>query len=243
VSNACGSGSFYDCDQVLRVAGPTTAELKDIAQYGPDALSEGAWDFAETWAFIPGQNDNYPVLQSVGATPVDWPDPEEEQDSADLNGDEIPDSEQPNIGGYISSITGKMVAIDVGEGCALTTDDTTTESAFAVQDAAYDYDNGLWDFEADCGTPGYTTTIKLYYYGVSPDGLVLRKHNPNTNAYFTIDDAVLSVQTINGQEVTVVTYQVTDGGERDVDGVVDGMINDPAGLAKSIVGSPNTGLR
>ena len=124
-----------------------------------------------------------------------------------------------------------------------TTDDTTRESAFTVQDPAYDYADGLWDFEADCGTPGYTTTITLYYYDISPNGRILRKHNPITNAYFTIDDANISTRTIDGHTVTVVSYQVTDGGVRDVDGTIDGMIKDPAGLAQAVVGAPNTGLK
>lgn len=160
----------------------------------------------------------------------------------DLNGDSIADSTQPNIGGYESTKTGKFVAIDVGEGCELTTDDMTTEDNLSIQDAAYNYDNGLWDFEADCTTPGYTTTIKLYYYNVNKSGLVLRKHNPNTKTFFNINDAVFSNQTINNQDVTVVTYQITEGGERDTDGVTDGVINDPVGLASLVVAVPNTGL-
>ncbi len=160
----------------------------------------------------------------------------------DLNGDSIDDSTQSNVGGYINPITGKITAIDVGQDCELTTDDYVGENQLTVQDSAYDYESGLWDFEADCGTPGYTTTIKLYYYDISPEGKVLRKHNPNTNAYFTINDANISTQNINGHSVTVVTYQITDGGERDIDGLMNGLIKDPAGLAQSVVGAPNTGL-
>jgi tripartite motif-containing protein 71 len=161
---------------------------------------------------------------------------------SDLNGDSIDDSTQPNIGGYVSPITGKVTAIDVGSTCELTTDDYVLENQLNAQDSAYDYESGLWDFEADCGTPGYITTIKLYYYDISPDGKVLRKHNPNTNAYFTINDANISTQNINGHTVTVVTYQVTDGGERDIDGIIDGLMKDPAGLAQAAIGAPNTGL-
>jgi len=166
----------------------------------------------------------------------------DDESDQDLNGDEIPDSEQPNIGGYENPITGKTVAIDVGEDCELTTDDYVRESQLAVQDPAYDYENGLWDFEADCGTPGYTTTVSLYYYDVTPDSKVLRKHNPSTNAFFTLTDASISTQTINGHSVTIVTYQITDGGERDTDGETNGMITDPAGLAQAVLSAPNTGL-
>lgn len=165
-----------------------------------------------------------------------------ETNPQDLNGDNIDDSLQPNVGGYESPITGKTVAIDVGEGCELTTDDMLQESQLSVQDPAFDYRNGLWDFEADCGTPGHTTTVKLYYYGVLKHDLVLRKHNPNTKAFFTINDANISEQNIGGHTVTVVTYQITDGGERDTDGATNGMITDPAGVANAVIGAPNTGL-
>jgi|GEM_PF-2335673 len=181
------------------------------------------WDFNTVWL---EQIDGFPILGDV----------------QDLNGDSIPDSEQPQVGGYMSMFTSKIVAIDVGAGCELTTDDMTMESNLAVQDLAYEYENGLWDFEADCGTPGYTTTIRLFYYDVAPENFVLRKHNPLTNSFFTLGDADITTRNIDGSPVTVVTYQVTDGGERDTDGEVNGLIRDPAGLARLVLGAPNTGL-
>lgn len=63
------------------------------------------------------------------------------------------------------------------------------------------------------------------------EGLSVRKFNPNTNTYFTIEGATLSQESINGSSVAVATYQITDGGELDMDGVVDGNIEDPAGIA------------
>ena len=217
--------------------GKSSAEMKDKNTFTNIETSglSFPWDFENTWNILATVNNGYPCLT--------WQDSCSPAETEDLNGDEIPDSEQPNVGGYISTLTNKIVAIDVGGSCELTTDDMTTESNLAVQDPAYEYDNGLWDFEADCGTPGYTTTIKLYYYNVDKADQILRKYNPNTKIFFNINDAAISNQTISGQNVTVVTYQVTDGGERDIDGVADGMINDPAGLARAIIGAPNTGLR
>lgn len=185
-----------------------------------------AWDFSTIWTT---RLNGYPSLRS-------------NTDTSDLNGDSILDIDQPNIGGYVSSITGKTVAIDVGAGCELTTDDMTTEAQLAVQDPAYDYVDGLWDFEADCGEPGASTTIKLYYYDIAVEGLVARKHNPNINAFFNIPGAMFSQQTIDGHAVVVVTYQIEDGGTLDTDGLVDGMINDPAGVARLVLSVPNTGI-
>lgn len=129
--------------------------------------------------------------------------------------------------------------MDMGENCELTGDDMTEEGFFPSQDAAYEYANGLFEFTADCTVS--TTTIKLYYYDVNPTGLIARKYSTRTNSYFTLDDAVITTQTINGHSVTVVSYQIVDNGERDMDLEV-GSIEDPAGLAKNIVTVPNTGL-
>jgi hypothetical protein len=165
-------------------------------------------------------------VNTMQITVVDNDGPED-----DLNGDSIPDNTQANIGGYVSSITGKTVAMDVGAGCELTTDDIAEESFLDVQDTDYEYANGLFDIEGDCGTPGFTTTIKFYYYDVDSDNLVFRKYNPTTQEYANVEDAEITETTIHGQAVTVVTYDLVDGGELDTDGLVDGFFEDPAGLA------------
>ena len=71
---------------------------------------------------------------------------------------------------------------------------------------------------------------------------MLRKFHPGQNAYFGINDATISKVTIGGKTVTKVVYQVKDGGPLDIDGLVNGVIVDPAGLARSVVGAPNTGF-
>ena len=187
------------------------------------------WDFVDIWQ---ANSNDFPTL-------IPLPDSEESTLPEDLNGDNILDSEQPNIGGYVNIQTGKIVAMDMGENCELTGDDMTEEDRFPTQVAAYEYANGLFEFTADCSVP--STTIKLYYYDVDPTGLVARKYSTRTNSYFTLDDAVITTQIINGHSVTVVSYQIVDNGERDMDLEV-GSIEDPAGLAKNIVSVPNTGL-
>ncbi len=182
---------------------------------------EQVWDVTDVWQT---RNDDYPILRSSALVRTD------PEDFHDYNGDIIPDSDQPNLGGYTSGYTGKIVAIDVGENCELTTDDMTEEGSFPVQDPLYDYANGLWEWEADCTVP--TTTVKLYYYNVSASGLTARKFSTLTNTYFTLDDATIEETTINGQQVAVVTYQVTDNSNRDMN-LDDGTIQDPAGVASS----------
>lgn len=215
-------------------AGLSTADLQKQS-----VLEDAGFSFSDIWGFSTVDNDGYACLQWTSeqcttqiespATPV----------YTDLNGDNIADVDQPNIGGYVNSSTSKLVAMDMGQNCELTTDDMASEASLPVQDAAYQYDNGLFDFEAECSSS--QTTIKLYYYDVSKDSLTLRKFSTKINGYFTINEAVLTQETINGHSVAVATYLITDNGNLDMNDQV-GIIADPAGLARNILGSPNTGL-
>lgn len=194
------------------------------------------WDFEDIWV-IDESNDGFAYLR-----PATSGDPSTPSASTDKNGDGIIDADQDNVASHTSSITGKTVVLEVDEICEVNTAQIKAELAYATQDAGYDYPQGLLDFTTDCGTPGFTTTVKQYYYGVSPSDYVARKHNPTLNAYFTIQGATIDTTTIYGQEVTVVTYEVKDGGSLDIDGTENGIIIDPAGLGRSVVGVPNTGL-
>lgn len=157
----------------------------------------------------------------------------------DRNNDGIADGLQDNISGYQSSITGKTVVIDAGQNCELISDDIARESSLEVSDPGFDYQNGLFEFGGDCGTPGFSTTIKIYYYGVTKDGLVARKYNPNTKTYGPIPASTISQTSIDGSPVTILSYNVTDGGFLDTDQQVNGEFMDPAGLASAI---PSTSL-
>lgn len=159
----------------------------------------------------------------------------------DRNGDGIKDSEQGNVA-LIATVNNKEVALEFDEVCDVNSAQYKAEATNTVQDPGYDYPEGLLYFMVECGEDGFTTTVKQYYYDVTPDGFVARKYNPNTNAYFTISGGTITQQVIHGQNVTVLTYQIKDGGLLDIDGEENGIIIDPAGLGQAAVGVPNTGL-
>ena len=74
--------------------------------------------------------------------------------------------------------------------------------------------------------------------------LIVSKYNPFTNIYFNLTGtygATLEEVTIDGHTVTVASYQITDGGDLDMDDE-PGQIADPAGLASQVVSTPNTGF-
>ena len=107
-------------------------------------------------------------------------------------------------------------------------------------DSGFDYPAGLIGFVARGCAVGSTADFTLYFYDQDSTSLVLRKWNDGV--YSTVPGAVIQQVTIAGSTVTKASYQVTDGGSLDDDGVADGNIVDPVGLALSTVGVPNTGL-
>jgi PA14 domain/Bacterial Ig domain len=169
-----------------------------------------------------------------------------EEDSApnsgDANNDGTPDSLQNNVTALIDSVTGNYAAVAVPSGCSLSGVSMSNQTALA-SDPEYTYPLGLANFTANCGTPGFTTTITQYYYDPPGDTFVLRKFV--NGEYQTVPNATFSRQTIGGQSVLVVSYQATDGGPLDADGTANGIIVDPAGPAVSVVpktGTPSTGI-
>lgn len=231
------TNSFWDKDtsgQSSSAAGTgkTTSEMKDITTYTDTDLSEGldeAWDFVDIWSIDSQINDGYPYHNT--GEPAD-----------DFNNDGIPDSAQNYVSSITNLITGKTVALKVDDGCEITTLFMQSQDSLDDSDSGYNYSQGLMNFTLDCGTPGYITAVTKYYYGVSEDDFTARKYNPDTGAFFSIDSAEIDEIDILGQTALRVVYEITDGGELDIDGEENGIIVDPVGLGIQAVSAPNTGL-
>lgn len=201
-----------------------------------------SWDFTAKWRTSSG----YPQLR-FNSSPSDgdgdgYSDTEEASspNTGDANNDGIQDSNQTNTTTLFNEVSNSFTALQ-----------STCDSHLNVQnggestgyrDVAFDYPAGLLQFVIKCNTPGTTATVTLYYYGdYSPSNLTLRKWNGD-NSYTTITSATLSKVTIGGQSALKVQYQITDGSTLDQDGLVDGNIVDPVGIAVNMVSAPNTGL-
>lgn len=159
----------------------------------------------------------------------------------DANNDGTPDVSQSNLYGFVSPITNRYVLIAAPSICQLSSVTNNDAKDNAGQDSGYSYPTGLLNYTARCGTPGYTATMKLYFYGMDAKTYALRKYDPATHGYSTITDATFEQTTIGGESVIVVTYQVVDGGILDTDGLGNGVIIDPVGPAVQKVSVPNTG--
>lgn len=163
--------------------------------------------------------------------------------SGDANDDGTLDSQQTNVMSFVNNTDNKYAVVTVNNTCTLINATSSTGTS-GNSDSGYTYPDGLVNYTANCGSNGYTTTATVYQYGVTRlDGLVLRKYNPTTHKYSNVPDASIALRNIGGQSVAVATYSITDGGPLDSDGVANGVIVDPVGLAsKDALGAPNTGL-
>lgn len=180
--------------------------------------------------FVP-ENENAPTL------PL-----EPEEDGAPNNGDGnvngTRDADEDNVVSFVSQVSGKYTTIELDKDCVFTDARAIKESA-STKDIGFDYDNGLTRFSARCS--GESTQVRVFHYGVSAAELTLRKFNANSGTYFTVPDAIITEQTIDGQTVAIATYTIVDNGSLDLDSRA-GVITDPIGLGRSVVGAPNTGL-
>ena len=156
--------------------------------------------------------------------------------NGDNNNDGTLDSAQATVASFVNPKTGHYATIE-SDTCDLSNTLIKSESALG-NDSSYNYPVGLFDFSADCGV-GATTTITQYYYDPPAGDFILRKYV--NGQYRDVSGAVLNRQTIGSHQVLVATYSVTDGGPLDSDGLVNGVIVDPAGPALVSIGAPDTG--
>lgn len=244
---------FYSADPSARVSShgfgnddPYEEELYEaVSAKDTSIVEDEAINIVfDTGSLAPGQSRTFVYFTSLDSRDISevLQDIETAGPSNDKNGDGIIDNSQANVHTATSSVTNKTVVLEVDDACAINSALLKAENSNTIQDPGYDYPEGLVDFNVDCGTPGYTTTVKLYYYDIPEGAYVLRKYNPSNNAYFTVNDSLIERVNIYGQSVIKAAYQVTDGGYLDIDGVANGVIIDPAGIAVTATGSPNTGL-
>ncbi len=238
--------SYWDIEQSntedsAAGTGKTTAGMIQQASF------EG-WDFNRVWIIDPSTNDSYPSFLKFGEDNdldgVSSLTEETGPNNGDSNDDGIADKYQENVTSLPNATNDSYVVLETSCGTdtynkdvAISNEDNTKK------DAAYGYAQGLVSFKTQCQDIGGTASVSLYFYGVSSrDGLVLRKFNPVTGAYATIDNVTTTLLTIDGQSVLKAAYSITDGGVLDQDGIADGTITDPVGLGSLIVAVPNTGL-
>jgi uncharacterized repeat protein (TIGR01451 family) len=159
---------------------------------------------------------------------IDVPTESSSPNGGDANDDGTDDSIQPDVTSFLNPVTNQYNS----NNCVNRNVSQVSQSNIVARDGSYDYPVGLMNFELNCGVNGITATVTQYYYGSVPAGeLVARKYTTNLSQYTTIPNAIVTRETVSGVSVIKMVYQITDGSEFDDDGIVNGIIIDPAGPA------------
>ena len=95
-------------------------------------------------------------------------------------------------------------------------------------ETAGDMPYGLLDFSVRVDQPGDTARVTVYLPEPAPEGYGWFKHHPETGWTDFSDHAAFNA------DRTAVTLTLVDGGIGDDDGVADGVIHDPSGLAEVV---------
>jgi hypothetical protein len=193
-----------------------------------------------------GEFSNNISIGSVTDDDADGVTTSEEQaapNNGDGNDDGIPDSQQATVTSY-KVLGTSTYATFVSTGCIENGKvESLDPSTLNAKDNGNSYPYGLTSFTLYCSR-GETANINvdiILHSNEDSTKYTLRKLNTNNNTFSSINGASISQDTIAGNKVLKVSYQVTDGGELDIDGEVNGIIVDPVGLATTST-LVNTGI-
>jgi hypothetical protein len=152
--------------------------------------------------------------------------------NGDANNDGTSDSQQSHVTSLVNEETGEYVTVVTPSGTTL---ETTTAEAAPNEDG-FMHLFGLTGFTVSGVTPGDTIPIEIFYPNpdnLSPTTLTPKKYFPSTQTYQDLPGTTLTKETIDSQATLKLSYQLTDGGDYDLDETADGSITDPVSLAMS----------
>jgi hypothetical protein len=130
-----------------------------------------------------------------------------------------------------STSSGAAIQLESSAFTTFSCSTSVTEESLATTDTSNDYPLGLVDFCLDV-VPGSTNTITVTFEtDLLPDEVTARKYVPALQAYRDVPGAVITQTTLDGSPALQLKYDIIDGSELDDDGVVNGTILDPVGLA------------
>ncbi len=163
------------------------------------------------------------------------PDADEVDDSVDFNLDGIPDNDQPQIIKCIQASDGSVSigierassSVEEIESLEVIDPDTISDTVNRPADLIF----GLVGYRLRVTTPGDTATIRIYFSGGIFASDVFYKYDTINGWY---DYSEHTTFNDDGQSVTL---ELKDGGYGDSDGLANGVIVDPGGIASGGSGS------
>jgi DNA-binding beta-propeller fold protein YncE len=184
----------------------------------------GSWD-TDVWHF---SGSSYPTLHAIDNDEDGVADNIEDlgPNNGDGNNDGILDGTQSNVATFVDSVSGKYVTLVAPAGVTITATSTST----APSDGSNLYKFGLVWFTISGITPGGSADISIFIPSDdNSNSFTARKYN--NSVFSTISGATVSSTSIGGHSTLHLTYSIADGGSLDADGLANGSITDPVGLA------------
>ncbi|MEI7818912.1 MAG: choice-of-anchor U domain-containing protein [bacterium] len=158
--------------------------------------------------------------------------------NGDGNGDGLADSQEPNVTSYLLANVGSgttdapIYSTFQNQGCSSNSSVTSVSAdSLPVKDQGYSYPYGLTNFTLNCSRDQSATITKYYFTDQSATNFKLRKYKPSTLTFVDIPGASINSVMIGTKKALKATYTIVDGGPLDDDGVANGIIIDPVGLA------------
>ena len=187
----------------------------------------------------------------------------------DSDGDGIPDYQDNIEESYLAPVGDDGSVAQSAVGTAIALGDTALasgdnqlgvdESDIGGEDADYSYLGGLADFELTGGQVGSSYNIVMPLSTPVPENAVLRKYMgeatgwqdfvEDANNAFSSAIAASGACPEPGSDLysagllvgaTCLQLQIEDGGANDADGVADGIVTDPSGVATLYFGAPSS---
>jgi Concanavalin A-like lectin/glucanases superfamily/Bacterial Ig-like domain len=197
-------------------------------------LVDGSHSLKATQTDLAGNVSDFSITLNIVTTDADGVNVPVEQaspNSGDSNADGIKDYLQSNVAAIPDSVTNKyvVVATDPTSLCQTYNNvSVNTQVQNTVQDSGFDYPVGFVNFTSPCAS---SVKVKMYWYGLDTSKIYInRKFNTIGQAYSEANGITQTIETVNGVQVVVFTYIITDNGPLDEDSTV-GSIKDPIGPA------------
>ncbi len=204
---------------------PVNANSSQIGYFGiPKNAPLSAWDFDAIW-FTDYDNGHQPCLQWYSGC------------TASIGSGGDVSTMQP------SAEDGSNIQIRANKCSFIPSKSSQKEADLDAEDNAFDYPQGFVAFTLRGCFAGETVHVTLTFQSdLSPSDVVARKYNATNHTFTTIPGFSVSQTTSDGKPALAISYDITDGGPFDQDGLANGTIVDPAGMAKAVISAPNTGL-
>lgn len=187
--------------------GSVTTDARGVARPQCEAYDSGAYEFNGD---CPEGNED--------------PDPDPGEDSGDTEKT------------FNDAVTSKPVTLITPAGTAIVNASSVNPKTLSA-DTRKTYPFGLVSFTMTAPV-GSTQTVSLTFItDLKPDQVTARKYNAIISTYGDVPGASITEADVSGQHALTLTYSITDGGELDQDGVANGTIVDPVGLAVNQTGT------